>query len=77
MQIDTKADSTDLDKTNAEVAKKADSESVKSQVDAVNNSITDLSNTVQSNKDATDKALATKADQAAVTDQISKQVGIR
>ena len=73
-QIDTKADSTDLDKTNAEVAKKADSESVKSQVDAVNNSITDLSNTVQSNKDATDKALATKADQTAVNDQISKQV---
>ena len=73
-QIDTKADSTDLDKTNAEVAKKADSESVKSQVDAVNNSITDLSNTVSANKDATDKALATKADQAAVTDQISKQV---
>ena len=73
-QIETKADSTDLDKTNAEVAKKADSESVKSQVDAVNNSITDLSNTVQSNKDATDKALATKADQTAVNDQISKQV---
>ena len=73
-QIDTKADSTDLDKTNAEVAKKADSESVKSQVDAVNNSITDLSNTVQSNKDATDKALATKADQTAVNDQISRQV---
>lgn len=73
-QIETKADSTDLDKTNAEVAKKADSESVKSQVDAVNNSITDLSNTVQSNKDATDKALATKADQTAVNDQISRQV---
>ena len=73
-QIDTKADSTDLDKTNTEVAKKADSEDVKSQVDAVNNSITDLSNTVQSNKDATDKALATKADQTAVNDQISKQV---
>lgn len=75
-QIETKADSTDLDKTNAEVAKKADSESVKSQVDAVNNSITDLSNTVQSNKDATDKALATKADQTAVNDQISKQVAM-
>ena len=73
-QIDTKADSTDLDKTNTEVAKKADSEDVKSQVDAVNNSITDLSNTVQSNKDATDKALATKADQTAVNDQISRQV---
>ena len=73
-QIETKADSTDLDKTNAEVAKKADSEDVKTQVDTVSKSITDLSNTVSANKDATDKALATKADQAAVTDQISKQV---
>lgn len=73
-QIDTKADSTDLDKTNTEVAKKADSEDVKTQVDTVSKSITDLSNTVSANKDATDKALATKADQAAVTDQISKQV---
>ena len=73
-QIDTKADSTDLDKTNTEVAKKADSEEVKTQVDAVNKSITNLSSTVSANKDATDKALATKADQAAVTDQISKQV---
>ena len=73
-QIDTKADSTDLDKTNTEVAKKADSEDVKTQVDTVSKSITDLSNMVSANKDATDKALATKADQAAVTDQISKQV---
>lgn len=73
-QIDTKADSTDLDKTNTEVAKKADSEDVKTQVDTVSKSITDLSNMVSANKDATDKALATKVDQAAVTDQISKQV---
>lgn len=65
--IDTKASQSNLDQTNAEVAKKADSEAVKSQL-ATKANTTDIDKQVKTLNDA----INTKADKATVDAEIAK-----
>lgn len=65
--IDTKASQSNLDQTNAEVAKKADSEAVNSQL-ATKANTTDIDKQVKTLNDA----INTKADKATVDAEISK-----
>ena len=65
--IDTKASQSNLDQTNAEVAKKADSEAVNSQLAAKANT-TDIDKQVKTLNDA----INTKADKATVDAEIAK-----
>lgn len=53
-------------KLTAQIDTKADKTDVSAKIDAVNKSITDVSNSVKADKDATDQALATKANSADV-----------